>query len=183
MSFELLPLSDGGAFGLRIGPARSRLPRLPSHRSEQNVASSQLLHGRCSIFCESQVQTRMCAGGEELCGALRALLPRRRMRWRRPTRALLGSIFIQFVDFSIPTQVGKNYAARCARCGAKKEALAAADEGSAAMEALFLKGAPAVDELVEVARALRRLPQVDPFLPTVHMLKFQIPIERWELCE
>jgi nucleolar GTP-binding protein len=64
-------------------------------------------------------------------------------------------------------QMGKNYAARCARCGARKEALAAVDEGFAALEALFLKGAAAVDELVDVARALRRLPLVDPFLPTV----------------
>lgn len=66
--------------------------------------------------------------------------------------------------------MGKNYAARCARCGARKEALAAADEGFAALEVLFLKGAAAVDELVDVARALRRLPLVDPFLPTVSAL-------------
>jgi nucleolar GTP-binding protein len=66
--------------------------------------------------------------------------------------------------------MGKNYAARCARCGARKEALVAVDEGFAALEALFLKGAAAVDELVDVARALRRLPLVDPFLPTVSTL-------------
>lgn len=70
----------------------------------------------------------------------------------------------------IRLQVGKSYAARCARCGARKEALAAVDEGFAALEALFLRGAASVDELVDVARALRRLPLVDPFLPTVSRL-------------
>ena len=44
-----------------------------------------------------------------------------------------------------------------------------AAQGFEALEALFKKGAPAVDELVEVARALRRLPLVDPFLPTVRL--------------
>ena len=67
-------------------------------------------------------------------------------------------------------QMGKNYAARCARCGARKEALATVDEGFAALEAQFLKSAAAVDELVDVARALRRLPLVDPYLPTVSTL-------------
>ncbi len=64
-------------------------------------------------------------------------------------------------------QVGKQYAAKGARAGSKKDAVAVAEDGFVALEALFGGGAAAVDDLVAVARALRRLPLVDPFLPTV----------------
>lgn len=64
-------------------------------------------------------------------------------------------------------QLGKEFAARGARAASKKDAVAAADDGFAALEALFLKHSAAVDDLVGVARQLRRLPLVDPFLPTV----------------
>lgn len=67
-------------------------------------------------------------------------------------------------------QVGKQYAARGARASSKKEALATADEGFETLERIFNGGAPAVDQLVYTARALRRLPLVDPFLPTVRIL-------------
>lgn len=69
--------------------------------------------------------------------------------------------------WSASLQLGKEFAARGARAASKKDAVAAADDGFAALEALFLKHSAAVDDLVGVARQLRRLPLVDPFLPTV----------------
>lgn len=67
-------------------------------------------------------------------------------------------------------QLGKEFAARGARAASKKDAVSAADDGFAALEALFLKHSAALDDLVTVARQLRRLPLVDPFLPTVALV-------------
>ncbi len=109
------------------------------------------------------------AGSEKVALALAVHAARALRRWR--PNSLLNQLY-QWQSFSLrPShyhpQSGKSYAARAARAGSKKEALATADEGFAVLEALFNKSGAAIDELVGVARALRRLPLVDPFLPTV----------------
>ncbi|GAB4823843.1 hypothetical protein N2152v2_010889 [Parachlorella kessleri] len=67
-------------------------------------------------------------------------------------------------------QVGKAYAARCSKAVNKKEAVELQQEGFERLEATFTKGAYAVDELKEVAKSLRKLPVVDPDLPTVALV-------------
>lgn len=49
-------------------------------------------------------------------------------------------------------QVGKGYANRAANAANKRAAAAVADEGSAALAAVFGKGAKAVDDLKKVGR-------------------------------
>jgi len=67
-------------------------------------------------------------------------------------------------------EVAKGYAGRASKAANKKEAIALQVEGFARVEAVFTRGAPAVDELKEIAKSLRRLPVVDPRLPTVALV-------------
>ncbi|KAL4425825.1 hypothetical protein ABPG75_009841 [Micractinium tetrahymenae] len=67
-------------------------------------------------------------------------------------------------------EVGKAYATRASRAANKKEALALQEEGFARLEAVFSRGSYAVDELKDVAKSLRRLPVVEPELPTVALV-------------
>ena len=71
------------------------------------------------------------------------------------------------VDCAPAAQVSKAYAARASRANGKREADALAEEGLAAVQALYQKGAGAVDGLKHMAQALRRLPVVEPLVPTV----------------
>ena len=68
---------------------------------------------------------------------------------------------------TLTPQVSKAYAARASRAGGAREADALAEEGLAAVQALYQKGAGAVDGLKHMAQALRRLPVVEPLVPTV----------------
>ena len=63
--------------------------------------------------------------------------------------------------------MSKAYAARASRAGGAREAEALAEEGLAAVQALYQKGAGAVDGLKHMAQALRRLPVVEPAVPIV----------------
>ena len=76
-------------------------------------------------------------------------------------------------------QVGKAYAGRAAKAANRKEALALAEEGSVTLAAAFSKGAPAVDALCTIARQLRRLPAVEPYLPTVSFKALQLLVPRY----
>jgi nucleolar GTP-binding protein len=67
-------------------------------------------------------------------------------------------------------EVAKGYAARASKAANKKEAVALQIEGFERVEAVFLRGAAGVDELKDVAKSLRRLPVVDPRLPTVALV-------------
>lgn len=67
-------------------------------------------------------------------------------------------------------EVSKGYAARASKAGNRKEAVALQVEGFSRVEAIFQKGADAVDELKEVAKQLRRLPVVHLHLPTVALV-------------
>ncbi len=67
-------------------------------------------------------------------------------------------------------EVAKGYAARAGKAANKKDALALQAEGFSRVEAIFNRGADAVDELKELAKSLRRLPVVDPRLPTVALV-------------
>jgi nucleolar GTP-binding protein len=67
-------------------------------------------------------------------------------------------------------EVAKGYAARAGKAANKKDALALQAEGFSKVEAIFNRGADAVDELKELAKSLRRLPVVDPRLPTVALV-------------
>jgi nucleolar GTP-binding protein len=67
-------------------------------------------------------------------------------------------------------EVAKGYAARAGKAANKRDALALQAEGFARVEAIFNRGADAVDELKELAKSLRRLPVVDPRLPTVALV-------------
>lgn len=66
-------------------------------------------------------------------------------------------------------QVGKSCTAHVAKAQSKKEALAAYEEGVERVQAAFRKGALALEDLKEMVKALRRLPVVDPTLPTVRL--------------
>lgn len=67
-------------------------------------------------------------------------------------------------------EVSKGYAARASKAANKKEAVILQEEGLERVQVVFGRGADAVDELKEVAKALRRLPVVDPALPTVALV-------------
>ncbi|KAF6264314.1 P-loop containing nucleoside triphosphate hydrolase protein [Scenedesmus sp. NREL 46B-D3] len=67
-------------------------------------------------------------------------------------------------------EVGKGFANRAANAANKRAAAAVAEEGAAALAAVFAKGAKAVEDLKKVSRALRSLPYVDPSLPTLALV-------------
>ncbi|KAF8060507.1 nog-1 [Scenedesmus sp. PABB004] len=67
-------------------------------------------------------------------------------------------------------ETGKGYANRAANAANKRAAAALAEEGSAALGALFDRGAKAMEDLKRVSRALRGLPYVDPSLPTLALV-------------
>lgn len=67
-------------------------------------------------------------------------------------------------------EVGKAYATRASRAVSKKDALALQEEGLERLQAVFSRGSYAVDELKDVAKSLRRLPVVEPQLPTVALV-------------
>lgn len=67
-------------------------------------------------------------------------------------------------------EVAKGYAARASKAANKRDALALQAEGFSRVEAIFNRGADAVDKLKELAKSLRRLPVVDPRLPTVALV-------------
>ncbi|KAL4523298.1 hypothetical protein Ndes2526A_g07996 [Nannochloris sp. 'desiccata'] len=67
-------------------------------------------------------------------------------------------------------EVAKGYAARAGKAANKRDALALQAEGFSRVEAIYNRGADAVDELKELAKSLRRLPVVDPRLPTVALV-------------
>lgn len=67
-------------------------------------------------------------------------------------------------------EVAKGYAARAGKAPNKRDAIALQTEGFSRVEAVFNRGADAVDELKELAKSLRRLPVVDPALPTVALV-------------
>ncbi|KAL4859859.1 Nucleolar GTP-binding protein 1 [Chlorella vulgaris] len=62
-------------------------------------------------------------------------------------------------------EVGKAYATRASRAANKKEAVALQEEGFASLQAVF-----SLDELKDVAKSLRRLPVVEPNVPTVALV-------------
>lgn len=82
------------------------------------------------------------------------------------TRIWLGPSF-NTPECWCPAQVGKSYTALVAKAKSKKEVLATVDEGIAKVVSVYNKGAKAVDDLKDMVKALRRLPVVDPVLPTV----------------
>ncbi|KAK9816846.1 hypothetical protein WJX72_006009 [[Myrmecia] bisecta] len=67
-------------------------------------------------------------------------------------------------------ETGKAYAGRSSKATTKKEAQTLSEEGFARMEALYRKSASAVEDLKEIAKKLRRLPLVDPHVPTVALV-------------
>ena len=67
-------------------------------------------------------------------------------------------------------EVAKGYAARAGKAPNKRDAVALQTEGFSKVESIFQRGADAVDELKELAKSLRRLPVVDPGLPTVALV-------------
>ncbi len=54
-----------------------------------------------------------------------------------------------------------------AKAQSKRDVLATVDEGIAKVSSIYNKGARAVEDLKDMVKALRRLPVVDPALPTV----------------
>ena len=67
-------------------------------------------------------------------------------------------------------EVAKGYAARSSKAANKREALALRQEGFSRVEAVYDRGSDALEELKEIAKSLRRLPVVDPSLPTVALV-------------
>eukprot|EP00775_Hariotina_reticulata_P012325 gene12325-12460_t len=67
-------------------------------------------------------------------------------------------------------ETGKGFANRASNAANKKAATAVAEEGSAALAAVFAKGAKAVEDLKKLSRSLRSLPYVDPSLPTLALV-------------
>lgn len=66
--------------------------------------------------------------------------------------------------------VAKGYAGRCSKAPTKKEALDLRDEGFAKVDSTYKRQSYMLEELKEVAKSLRRLPVVDPDLPTVALV-------------
>lgn len=67
-------------------------------------------------------------------------------------------------------EVGKSSANRASKAANKKAATAAAEEGSAALSAVFAKGAKTLEDLRKMSRSLRTLPYVEPTLPTLALV-------------
>ena len=67
-------------------------------------------------------------------------------------------------------ETGKGYAARAGRAGSKQEAQEVLDEGLAAVERVFRRDSGALQRLQWVAMELRRLPVLDPTVPTVALV-------------
>ncbi|KAL1802440.1 hypothetical protein ACET3Z_031087 [Daucus carota] len=63
--------------------------------------------------------------------------------------------------------VGKEHASLCAQSSTKKEALERLDEGMNSLEEIFKSQGKAVDELLNIAKALRAMPVVDLETPTL----------------
>lgn len=66
--------------------------------------------------------------------------------------------------------IAKGYAARCSKAPTKKEALDLRDEGFANVDSTYKRQAYILDQLKEVAKSLRKLPVVDPKLPTIALV-------------
>jgi len=66
--------------------------------------------------------------------------------------------------------IAKGYAARCSKAPTKKEALDLKDEGFANVDSTYKRQAYILDQLKEVAKSLRKLPVVDPKLPTIALV-------------
>ena len=64
-------------------------------------------------------------------------------------------------------QAGKSQAARAGKLKTKKEAEAVAADGFERVEAAYRARCGAVEELKDVAKRLRRLPVIQPEIPTV----------------
>ncbi|GMH32221.1 hypothetical protein BSKO_00055 [Bryopsis sp. KO-2023] len=67
-------------------------------------------------------------------------------------------------------EVGKSYASRSANAANKKDAEQIAQEGFETMEKVYKKGSKCVEELVTLASALRKLPYLDPSIPTIALV-------------
>ncbi|XP_062196071.1 uncharacterized protein LOC133899137 isoform X2 [Phragmites australis] len=65
------------------------------------------------------------------------------------------------------TSVGKQHASVCAKSTTKREAEERLSEGRKMLEEAFQHGKHAIDDLVNVAKALRSMPVVDPHIPTL----------------
>eukprot|EP00890_Picochlorum_soloecismus_P001598 jgi/Picsp_1/2439/NSC_05900-R1_nucleolar gtp-binding protein 1-like len=66
--------------------------------------------------------------------------------------------------------IAKGYAAMCSKAPTKKEALDLRDEGFANVDSTYKRQAYVLDQLKEVAKSLRKLPVVDPKLPTIALV-------------
>mmetsp|Transcript_39863 Transcript_39863/g.55383 ORF Transcript_39863/g.55383 Transcript_39863/m.55383 type:complete len:498 (+) Transcript_39863:146-1639(+) len=64
-------------------------------------------------------------------------------------------------------EIGKSYAGRAAKAATKYDTFQIRDAGFAEMETVYKKDAEAVSKLKEVARELKRLPVVEPEVPTL----------------
>lgn len=67
-------------------------------------------------------------------------------------------------------EVSKGYARAAGKVTKKKDALVLQEEGFQKVQAVYERGAAAVEELKQVAKALRQLPVVDPTLPTMALV-------------
>eukprot|EP00884_Botryococcus_braunii_P021816 jgi/Botrbrau1/8318/Bobra.0081s0007.1 len=67
-------------------------------------------------------------------------------------------------------EVGKACTAQVAKAQSKKEVLAALEEGFERVQAVYNKAALALEDLKEMVKAVRRLPVVDPSLPTLALV-------------
>lgn len=65
------------------------------------------------------------------------------------------------------TSVGKQHASVCAKSLTKREAEERLSEGRKELEEVFQRGQNAIDDLINVAKALRSMPVVDPHIPTL----------------
>lgn len=65
------------------------------------------------------------------------------------------------------TSVGKQHASVCAKSLTKREAEERLSEGRKELEEVFQRGQNAIEDLINVAKALRSMPVVDPHIPTL----------------
>lgn len=65
------------------------------------------------------------------------------------------------------TSVGKQHASVCAKSLTKREAEERLTEGRKELEEVFQRGQNAIDDLIDIAKALRSMPVVDPHIPTL----------------
>uniref|UniRef100_A0ACD5ZZN5 Uncharacterized protein n=1 Tax=Avena sativa TaxID=4498 RepID=A0ACD5ZZN5_AVESA len=63
--------------------------------------------------------------------------------------------------------VGKQHASVCAKSLTKREAEERLTEGRKELEEVFQRGQHAIEDLIDVAKALRSMPVVDPHIPTL----------------